>query len=176
MITVSIIFTVMLLAGVSYYFAKQHADITIVNMIEIDATQEIVYHKISKFSEYPTWSPFLAQDPSQKYHTKGLDGAIGSQYFWEGNSGKDAGYQEITSSKPLHELTIDVHIEKPFKAQPKFRYTIENKGTTTLVTQVFTLQSSLADAFFLWLFSVRKDMDRTNKQGLQLLKKTIEGS
>jgi hypothetical protein len=36
------------------------------------------------------------------------------------------------------------------------------------------LESALVDAFFLWLFGAKAEMEKTNQQGLDLLKKAVE--
>ena len=39
------------------------------------------------------------------------------------------------------------------------------------VTQEFKLKSGVVDAFFMWLFGAKAGMEKTNEQGLELLKK-----
>lgn len=130
---------------------------------------------ISKLNNYPHWSPFLAQDQTQKYTVKGNDGTIGAEYHWEGNKGKDLGYQEIVRLEPNRSVGIQVHIQKPFKADPTFDYILSDSGNNTEVVQNFKLESGLIDAFSLRIFGVKKEMSATNQQGLDLLKKACEG-
>jgi hypothetical protein len=35
---------------------------------------------VKYLSNFPKWSPFLVQDPAQKYEVKGTDGTVGAQY------------------------------------------------------------------------------------------------
>ncbi|KQC01465.1 SRPBCC family protein [Pedobacter sp. Hv1] len=158
------------------YNASKLKTIEITQSISIRAPQKKVYDMISQLSNYPKWSPFLAQDPTQNYSVKGKDGIVGAQYHWEGNNGKDLGHQKIESLEPNSFIGIKVHIQKPFKAEPMFNYTIRTMGSRTEVSQKFILQSGLVDAYFLWLFGVKKEMEITNKQGLNLLKKASEKS
>ena len=51
-----------------------------------------------------------------KTEVKGKDGQIGAQFHWNGNKGKDLGYQEITEIKPLEYIKMECDIQKPFKA------------------------------------------------------------
>lgn len=166
---------ILLFLAVGWYQASKLQVIEITRSITIHAQQEKVYGMISQLKNYPQWSPFLAQDPIQKYTVKGNDGTIGAEYHWEGNKGKDLGYQEIVRLEPDDFVGIQVHIQKPFKADPTFDYTLSNSGNNTEVVQNFKLESGLVDAFFLWLFGVKKEMGATNQQGLDLLKKACEG-
>ena len=42
------------------------------------------------------------------------------------------------------------------------------------VKQDFRLESGLIDSFFMWLFGAKAEMEKTNQQGLDLLKKAVE--
>ena len=169
-----IIGAILLFLAFGFYNASKLQSIEIVKNVNIQAPQQEVYEAISNLENYPKWSPFLAQDPTQKYETKGAAGTVGSQFHWEGNKGKDVGFQEISKLEPDNFVGMKCDIQKPFKAQPTFEYGIKPNGNSTEVTQKFNLQSGLIDAFFLWLFGVKKEMAATNQQGLDLLKKSLE--
>ena len=131
---------------------------------------------VKYLNNFPKWSPFLAQDPNQKFEVKGTDGAVGAQYHWNGNKGKDLGYQEIVKIEPNEFIGMKCYIEKPFKAQPTFEYSFERTSNGIKVTQDFEVKSGMVDAFFMWLFGAKKGMEETNKQGMELLKKAVEDS
>ncbi len=63
---------------------------------------------------------------------------------------------------------------KPFVAKPTFEYTFKETSNGITVTQDFKVQSGLIDAFFMWLFGAKAEMEKTNVQGLNLLKAAIE--
>lgn len=167
---------ILLFFAFGFYKAAQLKHIEIVSAVSIRAPQQKVYGMISQLSDYHKWSPFLVQDPGQKNTVKGKDGAVGAQFHWEGSNGKDMGYQEIEWLERNNFVGIKVHIQKPFKAEPIFAYKIKDMGNVTEVSQTFVLKSGLIDAFFLWLFGVKNEMENTNKQGLDLLKKALENS
>lgn len=154
--------------------ASKLQSIQIVKSVTINGTKEEVFNMVRYLKNFPKWSPFLAQDPTQKYEVKGKDGTIGAEYHWEGNKGKDLGHQEIVKIKEYSFIGMRCDIKKPFVAKPTFDYTFENTNNGIKVTQDFKLQSGLVDAFFMWLFSAKSDMEKTNQQGLDLLKKAIE--
>ncbi len=71
-------------------------------------------HWVVYLENFPRWSPFYEADPTQIIEVKGKDGQTGVQYHWDGNKGKDLGYQEITVIKPLEYIKMECDIQKPF--------------------------------------------------------------
>ena len=173
-----IIIGVALVAFISLglYNAAKLRTIQIKKSITINKTMEEVFDMVKYLNNFPKWSPFLAQDPNQKFEVKGTDGAVGAQYHWNGNKGKDLGYQEIVKIEPNEFIGMKCYIEKPFKAQPTFEYSFERTSNGIKVTQDFEVKSGMVDAFFMWLFGAKKGMEETNKQGMELLKKAVEDS
>lgn len=165
---------VLVLLSAFLYVGKRFQVIEIVKSVQIQASQQDVYEMISQLNNYPKWSPFLAQDPTQQYTVTGTDGTVGARYEWEGNKGKDVGFQEIVNLKPLEFIGIECTIQKPFRAHPVFEYRLTKQANTIAVEQKFKLESGLVDAFFLGVFGVKKEMEATNQQGLNLLKQACE--
>jgi uncharacterized membrane protein len=162
------------LIAFALYQGSSLQKILIEKTITINAPKEKVFDLVKYLKNFPKWSPFLVQDPSQKYEVKGIDGAVGAQYYWEGNKGKDLGYQEIVKIKEQTFIGKKCDIQKPFVAQPTFEYYFSNNGNTVEVKEVFQLQSGLINAVFLWIFGAKAAMEKTNQQGLDLLKKAAE--
>ncbi len=165
---------VVLFLAYGFYNASKLQEIEITKKVTIKADKQEVFDMVKYLENFPKWSPFLAQDPSQKYEVKGTDGTVGAQYHWEGNKGKDLGYQEIYKIDELQFIGMKCDIQKPFVAQPTFDYTFTEDTNGVTVTQVFKLKSGLMDAFFMGLFGAKKEMEKTNQQGLDLLKKALE--
>ena len=156
------------------FMANDLKSIEIVTQTTIKATKQDVFNMVKNVAEFPKWSPFLVQDPSQKYEIKGTNGSVGSQYHWVGNSGEDVGYQEITKIDEDSFIGKKCNIQKPFIAKPTFDYNFTETSEGVTVKETFKLQSGQIDAFFLWLFSAKAEMIKTNQQGLDLLKKALE--
>ncbi len=160
--------------ALGFYNASKLTNIQIVKSVTINASKEETFDMVRYLKNFPKWSPFLAQDPAQKYEVKGTDGAIGAQYHWNGNNGKDIGYQEIVKIDTFNFVGMQCDIQKPFVAKPTFDYTFKETKNGIEVTQDFKVQSGIVDAFFMWLFGAKKEMEKTNQQGLDLLKKATE--
>lgn len=157
-----------------FYKASGLTNIQIVSSVTIKGTKEDVFDMVKYLKNFPKWSPFLAEDPTQKYEVKGTDGTVGAQYHWDGNGGKDLGYQEIVQVDTFKFIGMKCDIQKPFVAKPMFDYYFAETPNGIEVKQDFKVQSGLVDAFFMWLFNAKAGMEKTNAQGLSLLKKAVE--
>ena len=65
-------------------------------------------------------------------------------------------------------------IQKPFVAKPTFDYYFSETASGIEAKQDFKLESGLVDAFFMWLFGSKAEMEKTNQQNLNLLKIAVE--
>lgn len=160
--------------GFGLFQASKLTNIHITKKVTINGSQQEVFELVKYLGNFPKWSPFLEADPAQKYEVKGVDGQVGAQFHWNGNGGKDIGYQEIVKIDELSFVGVQCHIEKPFKATPTFDYSFSKSANGITVTQDFKLQSGMVDAFFMWMFGAKKEMANTNERGLVLLKNYIE--
>lgn len=171
-----ILVAVVVFVGYGLYKASGLKNIQIVKSVTIKAEKEKVFDMVLYLKNFPKWSPFLAEDPSQKYEVKGEDGTLGAQYHWNGNKGKDIGFQEIKKIVPGKFIGMQCDIQKPFVAKPIFDYSFTESENGITVKQDFKVQSSLIDAFFMWLFGAKSGMEKMNQKGLNLLKKAVENN
>lgn len=170
MIFIIIGIVIVLFLGIGFYNASKLQNIHIQKTVNIKSDIETTFNNVVYLKNFKKWSPFYEVDPSQKIKIKGNDGQIGAQFHWEGNQGKDLGYQEIKEIKPLKYIKMECDIQKPFKANPTFEYLFSKNNNTVTVNQDFKLKSGLVDAFFMWLFGAKKDMEKMNARGMELLK------
>jgi hypothetical protein len=174
MILITIALAIVTFIGFGLYKASDLQSIQIVKSVTIKGSKQEVFDMVKYLNNFPKWSPFLAEDPSQKYEVKGTDGTVGAQYHWNGNGGKDLGFQEIVKIDEQNFIGMQCDIQKPFVAKPTFDYSFTETTNGIEVTQDFKVQSALPDAFFMWLFGAKAGMEKMNQQGLDLLKKAIE--
>lgn len=156
------------------YKANGLKNIQIIKTVTIKGSTQEVFDMVKYLKNFPKWSPFLAADPGQKYEVKGTDGAVGAQYHWDGNKGKDLGFQEIVKIQEGRFIGMQCDIQKPFVAKPTFDYYFTETANGIEVKQDFKVQSALPDAFFMWLFGAKAGMEKMNQTGLDLLKKAVE--
>jgi hypothetical protein len=157
-----------------FYKSSELKNIQIVKTVTIKGSQQEVFDMVRYLNNFPKWSPFLAEDPTQKYEVKGTDGQVGAQYHWDGNGGKDLGFQEIVKIDTFSFVGMRCDIQKPFVAKPSFDYYFTETADGIEVKQDFKVQSGAVDAFFMWLFNAKAGMELTNEKGLSLLKKICE--
>ncbi len=163
-----------LFLGFGLYKASALTSIQIIKGVTIQGSKEEVFDMVRYLKNFPKWSPFLAEDPSQKYEVKGVDGTVGAQYHWDGNKGKDLGFQEIMKVDTFSYVGMQCDIQKPFVAKPTFEYYFTETANGIEVKQDFKVQSGLVDAFFMWLFGAKAGMEKMNQTGLDLLKNAVE--
>ncbi|WP_240911223.1 SRPBCC family protein [Yeosuana marina] len=173
MVLTVIIVAVIGLLAFGLYKANSLKKINIKKSVVVNVDKETAFNMVRYLENFPKWSPFLEQDPSQNYQVKGVDGEVGAQYHWEGNGGKDLGYQEIKIIKPNSYIKMMCDIQKPFVAKPTFEYSFEKVSNGTKINQDFNLQSGLVDSFFMWVFGAKKEMEMTNERGMELLKEAL---
>lgn len=174
MILYIIIAAIIAFLAYGFYQANKLTTIEITKQVTIDAPQQEVFDMVKHLKNYSKWSPFLEEDPEQKYEVKGQDGEVGVQFHWNGKGGKDIGYQEIVKINEPAFVGVQCTIEKPFKAKPTFNYSLSKTSRGILLTQEFRLKSGIGDAFFMWLFGAKKEMAKINERGLTLLKNYVE--
>ncbi len=176
MMTIITIIAIALVAfiGFGLYQSSSLKSIQIVKTVTVKGSKQEVFEMVKLLENFPKWSPFLAEDPAQKYEVKGTDGTVGAQYHWNGNKGKDIGFQEIVKIEELTFVGMQCDIQKPFVAKPTFDYYFSETPNGIQVKQDFKVTSGTVDAFFMWLFGAKAGMEKMNQTGLDLLKKSVE--
>jgi hypothetical protein len=66
----SLAIVVIAFAIVGFINANQLKNIQIVSKVNIKGSKQEVVDMIRYLNNFPKWSPFLAEDPSQKYYEK----------------------------------------------------------------------------------------------------------
>jgi ribosome-associated toxin RatA of RatAB toxin-antitoxin module len=160
--------------GFGLFKANGLKSLQIVKTVTVKGSAQEVFDMVKYLNNFPKWSPFLAEDPAQKYEVKGTDGTVGAQYHWNGNKGEDLGFQEIVKIDDQKFVGMRCDIQKPFVAKPSFEYYFAETANGIEVKQDFKLESALVDAFFMWLFGAKAGMEMTNQKGLNLLKIAVE--
>lgn len=174
MIFVAIGIALLAFIGFGLFKASDLKNIQIVSKVTVRGSKQEVFYMVKYLKNFPKWSPFLAQDPAQKYEVKGTDGTVGAQYHWDGNGGKDLGFQEIKKIEEGQFIGMQCDIQKPFEAKPTFDYYFTETAEGIEVKQDFKVESGLVAAFFMWLGGAKAEMAKTNETGLELLKTAVE--
>lgn len=149
--------------------------ISIISKQFVQGSRQQVYDQLRYMRNFPKWSPFLVQDPDQKFEVSGTDGEIGATFTWEGVRQKSKGEQKIVDLKENEEVTVQCNIKEPFHASPEFSYTLRDSLNGVEVIQYFEVEMPFPANIFGLVFNLKSKMAQTNEEGLALLKKQIEG-
>jgi len=172
---ISIVPGLMLIVGVILsFFAPKKISVQSVNFV--NASRQQVFDQIRFMKNFPNWSPFLIQDPQQKFSISGIDGQVGATFSWEGVGEKSKGSQTVVYLSGNDNLTIQCNITEPFQSSPVFAYTLKDKNGGVEIIQNFEAPMPFPSNVFGLLFGVKNRMALTNQQGLELLKKVAEQS
>lgn len=158
--------------GTALFLAPKQ--ITHRQVIKVGTDAPRVYHCLRSFEQYPNWSVWKEQDPSQTHQVTGRDGHLGCQFSWKGQeSGR--GYQTLTSLIPMQKIGIDVTIEEPFQASPQFSYSLRDVGNgQTEVVQDFVLPLQRPMNVIAWVLGLKDKTAASNQRSLELLKNYLE--
>jgi hypothetical protein len=140
----------------------------------IRASKQQVFDQLRFMKNYPDWSPFLVQDPEQKFVISGTDGEIGATYSWEGVKEKSKGSQSVIAMDGNDGFKIQCQITEPFQAQPSFTYSLTEKNGGIEIIQDFESEMPVPANIFGLLLGLKNKIAATNHQGLNLLKQAAE--
>jgi hypothetical protein len=144
-------------------------EITVVSTSRVKAPLQLVRDNVRFFSRYPSWSPWLEQDPQQQYRVEGTDGAVGVKYHWKGVAEKGLGFQTLTTLTE-NSLAIRCDISEPFTSTPDFSYAFSEENGETLITQTFVTAMSAPMNAIGMLMGLEKNIRKVNERGLERLK------
>ena len=123
---------IILLIGVAGFFIAALAgpkNFEVSRTKTINAPAELVYEKVSKFSEWKSWSPWIAIDPTQKTTIEGEEGELDCKYSWESeNEEVGNGSMTITAYQLNKEIQMDLDFTAPFEAHNKSGFTLKKSG------------------------------------------------
>jgi len=170
---ISIALGAVLIAGVILSLVAPKK-ISVQSISFVNAPKQQVFDQIRFMKNFPSWSPFLRQDPEQKFTISGNDGQVGATFSWVGVREKSKGSQKVVYLHGNDNLTIACNITEPFQSNPVFTYTLKEKDGGIEVIQEFEAPMPFPSNVFGMLFGVKERMASTNKQGLELLKEAVE--
>jgi hypothetical protein len=141
----------------------------------IHAPKAAVMAQLRYLENFPKWSPFKEEDPTQRHWVTGTDGAVGATFHWEGVKVKSKGSQTIVTLRGDDYVQMQCDITVPFEAKPTFTYTLTEKNGITEVVQDFATEFTAPGNAFAYVFGVKGEMATTNQRGLALLQALVEG-
>jgi uncharacterized protein YndB with AHSA1/START domain len=144
---------------------------TVQRSIVISKPADSVFASVSDFSTWPSWSPWLSQEPDCPAEIEGAPGKPGHTQSWDGKK-IGSGRMELTEVVPGRRLDYDLFFIKPWKSRSKAAFAFEKEGQATRVT--WFMEGTLP----LFLFFMKKKMTAMvgsdYERGLVMLKELLE--
>lgn len=145
----------------------------VVRRAHIAADPARVHDLINDFQRWRSWSPWERLDPALERDYSGSDAGVGSRYAWSGNRKAGRGSMLITESNP-QQVGIDLHFEKPFKADNKIVFELAPADGGTDVAWRMTGEQTGIGALFGKVFPMDKLVGKDFEKGLAQLKDAAE--
>ncbi|TCS43704.1 SRPBCC family protein [Reinekea marinisedimentorum] len=146
---------------------------TVERSITIKAPAKEVYCYIADFKNWPSWSPWLTQEPDCPVEITGTPEAIGHTQSWDGKK-IGSGHIELTDLIKSQQLVYDLHFLKPWKSHSTAGFKFQETHGTTEVT--WYMQGTLPSMMFLMKKKVSDMVGADYEKGLAMLKQTIESN
>jgi len=136
----------------------------------IRARPEHIYPLINDLRAFNRWNPFARKDPKMQGNYLGPAEGPGAMYDFKGSGHSGEGSIEIVASKPTAEVTMQLNMRKPMKAQNLIVFSLTPAEDTTEVTWLMQGKVPFMGKVLHLLFSMDKMCGRDFESGLANLK------
>lgn len=123
------------------------------------------------------WSPWKKKDPNLTQTFEGTDGEIGFISKWKGNKDVGEGEQEIIAINENESIDSELRFFKPWKSQSIGHLLVDEVDNEhTLVTWGFSGRNPFPFNIFMLFYNFEKAVGKDFEDGLESLKKVLEGN
>ncbi len=150
---------------------------TIERTVSINAPAGQVYEKLRTLDFFNRFSVWGRRDSSVVNTITGTDGTIGAVSSWNGDpqmSGR--GTVKITALEPGRKVEQQIEFIEPKKGKAESIFTLREKNGATVVTWSFVMTTPRPWNIFNLFFKLDKQVGPDFEEGLNTLKKMIEGT
>lgn len=134
MLKTILIIVVLAIAALLALAATKPDTFSVQRSASIKAPPEKIFPLINDLHGFNTWNPWMKKDPNMKVAYSGPDSGKGAAHDWDGNNDVGKGRLEIMDSTPASKVTMKLQMIKPMEANNTVDFTLEPKGSSTLVT------------------------------------------
>ncbi len=140
----------------------------------IGARPEHIYPLINDLRAFNRWNPFARKDPNMQGAYQGPAEGPGAIYDFKGSGHTGEGSIEILGHKPASEVTMQLNMRKPMKAQNLIVFSLKPAEDATEVTWLMQGKVPFMGKVLHLLFSMDKMVGRDFESGLANLKSIAE--
>ncbi|ADE12556.1 SRPBCC family protein [Sideroxydans lithotrophicus] len=173
MLKVILLVAVVLVGIVLIYAAMRPDELQVERNIDIQAKSEKVFNLINDFHRWQEWTPYN-KDPAMQKNYSGSASGQGAKYAWEGDKNVGKGEISITSSTPLKEITLDLHMIQPFEGRNVVVFSLNEAQGVTHVTWSMMCKQSFVPKLLGLFMDMDKMIGGDFEQGLSNLKTVAE--
>ena len=140
----------------------------------INAPPENIFPLINDLRSFNRWNPFTRKDPRMQGSYQGPAEGPGAIYDFRGSGHNGEGSIEILGHKPTAEVTMQLNMRKPMKAQNLIVFSLTPAEDATEVTWLMQGRVPFVGKILHLLFSMDKLVGRDFESGLADLKTIAE--
>lgn len=140
----------------------------------IKARPEHIYPLINNLQAFNRWNPFARKDPNMQGSYQGPAEGPGAIYDFKGSGHSGEGSIEIVGHKPAAEVTMQLNMRKPMKANNLIVFSLTPAEDATEVIWLMQGKVPFIGKILHLLFSMDKMCGRDFESGLANLKSIAE--
>jgi uncharacterized protein YndB with AHSA1/START domain len=156
-----------------FWVARKPDDFEIARSTVINAPQQRVFDLINDLHKFNQWNPWLEKEPSAGLDYTGPDVGPGAAYSWKGKKTGEGSMKIVSSAAPGN-VDIDLQFLKPWKANNKVAFTLQDLGGQTRVNWAMRGRSNFMSKLFTTFMSMDQMVGKDFERGLQRLKQLAE--
>jgi effector-binding domain-containing protein len=149
-------------------------DVTISRSIIVNAQKASVMEQVTRFKNWPAWSPWQEKDSAMLITYSGTDGQPGSGYHWKGDEHKVGEGEMKNIAVSDTGMTFDIDIIKPWTMHMPGSFTVKDTNGATKMTWSVTKHTDYPFNASNMFVNIDKYMGGDFEHGLDKLKKVVE--
>jgi hypothetical protein len=161
------------IAAFLFWVSRKPDDFTISRQIAINALPGDIFGWINNVRNFNKWNPWAAMEPNNVITYNGTDEGPGASYSWQGKKTGEGSMTLLDQKKPA-EVNYALDFVKPFKANNKANFRIEDSNGTTTVIWTMSGKSAFSHKLMQTFFSMDKMVGKDFERGLASLKTVVE--
>jgi len=157
-----------------FYVSTRPNQFRIARKVTIKASPDPIFPLIGDLRRFNEWNPFAKADPTINLAYGPTSAGPGGSYNWDSTGRAGKGRMEIVESDAPKRVAMDLHFDKPMKADNHVVFTLQPQGSTTEVVWEMTGSYGLLHKTMGLIFNFDKMVGGEFEKGLAALKAQAE--
>ena len=173
MLQVVLVVVIGIIVAILFFATTRPDEFHVHRQTTIKAPRDRIFPFLTDFHRWTQWSPWENLDADLKRSYSGADSGEGAAYAWEGQKA-GTGSMEIMRVEAPAEVLINLHFQKPMKAENRVEFTLNDDGGQTRVDWTMTGRAPYLHKLMTMFVSMDKIIGKQFEQGLAQLKAAAE--